>query len=222
MLSHLSPAYIEKLRLRLEAGSQRNPETGCLEWVGSLSKSGYAQIWVTGLGCSRAHRVVWALNHGDPGEMSVCHECDNPKCIDIDHLWLGSHLENMKDCHKKLRGAYGNRSGNSKLTTEQCLLIVSDERTLKSIADHYDVSIYTIFCIKKGITWGKLTGKEFTKEGCKKGVECKSSKITDSDVIEIFKDSRRQCDIAEAYGIGQSQVSRIKNRQNWTDITENL
>jgi hypothetical protein len=66
-----------------------------------------------------AHRVAWQLTHGPiPSGMDVCHTCDVKLCCRVDHLWLGTHAENMHDMTTKGRGAdeRGVRNPAAKLT----------------------------------------------------------------------------------------------------------
>lgn len=85
--------------------------TGCIEWLGSLSPTGYGTIWVDGKH-TRVHRLAWTISNGEiPDGMVVCHTCDNPKCCNIDHLFIGTHQENMDDMTAKGRGRNGNVNG---------------------------------------------------------------------------------------------------------------
>lgn len=92
---------------------------GCLEWTGATSKAGYGQVRRQGK-LLYAHRLAWELSRGPiPDGQHVCHRCDNPRCFAIEHLFLGSHLENMKDMVAKGRNGFerrGERSGKAKLT----------------------------------------------------------------------------------------------------------
>lgn len=102
--SPVIPHREEKHFRRLINNHTVNPETGCWEWTKALSKEGYARVSHRGK-ADYGHRVSYKVFFGEiPNGLCVCHTCDNPKCINPEHLWLGTHQENMADRDAKCRG----------------------------------------------------------------------------------------------------------------------
>jgi len=87
-----------------------NKETGCWEWRGYIL-GGYGISWHNGK-THKAHRASYEKYKGDiPDGLLVCHSCDNPRCINPDHLWLGTQSDNMKDAVSKGRVKIPSRKG---------------------------------------------------------------------------------------------------------------
>jgi len=77
---------------------------GCWEWTGSIDKDGYGQIHLHGK-TIRAHRFAYMLVNGEtPDNKHVLHTCDNPACVNPNHLWLGTNQDNVDDRERKGRG----------------------------------------------------------------------------------------------------------------------
>lgn len=92
----------------------------CWEWMACCSQDGYGMIKVDGE-VMRAPRVAWTLTYDEiPEGLCVCHHCDNPSCCNPDHLYVGTHADNMQDMSRRGRGVYpgtrGEDHGPSKLT----------------------------------------------------------------------------------------------------------
>lgn len=87
-------------------GRTNESATGCWEWSRGRHRQGYGELSVDGK-MKLAHRVAYETMCGPiPDGMKVCHTCDNPPCINPEHLFLGTQLENVRDCVSKLR--FGN------------------------------------------------------------------------------------------------------------------
>ncbi len=80
------------------------PNSGCLFWIGGTpTPKGYGQLKYKGRTIG-AHRLAWILCNGDiPDGMHVCHHCDVPCCVNVDHLFLGTNKDNMEDRGNKGR-----------------------------------------------------------------------------------------------------------------------
>jgi hypothetical protein len=77
--------------------------TKCIEWPHARTTAGYGKLSIGGKKWE-AHRRIWYIRHGPiPKGMCVCHKCDNPACINLDHLFLGTQGDNIRDCYAKGR-----------------------------------------------------------------------------------------------------------------------
>ena len=136
----------------------RPTESGCIEWTAAKNNDGYGQIKYNGK-MSLAHRVAYEVAHGAiDASLCVMHSCDNPACINIAHLSLGTHQENMADMASKSRTnpIHGARHHKAKLTDADVLAIRADKRTQPIIAAHYGVCLSTVESIKARTTWRHL------------------------------------------------------------------
>lgn len=101
--------------------SMPEPNSGCWIWMGAVSSRGYGTIGFQGRG-QRTSRVVMQLVTGTPvpADLYVCHRCDNPYCVNPDHLFVGTPTDNTRDCVAKGRhvAPTGFRHGKSVITPE--------------------------------------------------------------------------------------------------------
>ena len=84
-----------------------DPSTGCWLYLGT-PRSKYGLSWHQGKNI-HAHRLAYMLTKGEPGNLFVCHTCDNPRCINPDHLFLGTPKDNMQDKLRKGRHRSGSK-----------------------------------------------------------------------------------------------------------------
>ena len=101
------------------------PMSGCWLWIGYCMNAGYGTFRLRGIN-EKAHRASWLMFRGEiPDNLFVCHHCDIKTCVNPDHLFLGTHMDNMRDMMRKGRSprSVGERAGKSKLTSNQVLEI---------------------------------------------------------------------------------------------------
>jgi len=93
------------LRTDLDFWSRVNKTASCWLWTGATVKGyGYLKVPPSPRRTMYAHRVVWCLRYGQPPNgMCILHRCDNPLCVNPDHLFLGTHADNMRDASAKGR-----------------------------------------------------------------------------------------------------------------------
>lgn len=145
-----------------------NKTDDCWLWTGAVrsdSKFPYGVINSGGHGgkALRAHRLSYEMHHGEiPKGYFVCHRCDNPRCVNPDHLFLGTNKDNMVDCKAKGRnkypgGAKGEDHPMARFTQEQIDKIRSEyageKPVLRVLAERYDASITHIHRIVRGKSW---------------------------------------------------------------------
>lgn len=116
----------------------------CWIWSGAISnKEGYGRIQIEKERMS-AHRLSYSIYKGDlPEGLFVCHTCDNRLCVNPDHLFLGSHLENVADCILKGRHTRGDKHGARKLSEdavrEMRRLYATGEYTQEQLGKKYGI-----------------------------------------------------------------------------------
>ena len=131
--------------------------SGCWEWSGTRNNYGYGIILEKGEKPIRAHRFSYELFVGKiPDGMVIMHTCDNPPCVNPEHLKLGTKLDNNRDAHKKGRRPNGEKSHFAKLTESQVISILNDTRKQFEIAKDYNVGQDHISRIKSGKQWKHL------------------------------------------------------------------
>lgn len=129
----------------------------CLVWGGSTA-GGYGTIRVNRR-LERTHRFAWVLAHGPvPGGLHVLHRCDNRRCVNVSHLFLGTNADNIADRVAKGRSwrPRGERNGRAKLTVTDVRLI----RALRAdgwlqvpLARRFGVSQRLVSLIVRGENW---------------------------------------------------------------------
>ena len=142
----------------METSSPSPLSSECEEWRGYKLPHGYGQVRFNGKTCL-AHRVAYCKHYGTQlSEISgkvVRHLCDNPSCINPEHLILGSNKDNSEDMVSRNRQAKGEKIGISKLTMEKVREIRDSSDVQRVLAERYGVNQSVISNIKTGVIWNE-------------------------------------------------------------------
>jgi hypothetical protein len=121
---------------------EKNESTGCWIWTGCRDSKGYGRINHTG-----AHRISWALFRGAiPVGLHVLHKCDTPLCVNPEHLFLGTHRDNVADMVKKGRHT-------CRVTPEQIHEIRTSSESERDLGLKLGISRGTVGDIRRGKSW---------------------------------------------------------------------
>jgi hypothetical protein len=140
-------------------------ENGCWVWQGAKSHNGYGKISFEGK-ARFAHRVSWQLENGRAVRENyfICHRCDNPPCVNPDHLFEGTREENMMDSARKRRHRLhrnpelncGLNHPRSKVTPEmakEMIKLYSDGFTQDQIAKKLNIAQTRVSVVVRGVHW---------------------------------------------------------------------
>lgn len=132
---------------------------GCIVWLGAKSQKGHGRLRIDGRQMW-AHRVAYEIVNGPiPEGLFACHRCDNPICINPEHIFLGTIAENNADMVRKGRQARGSGNGQSKLTEWRVMVVrkaVAQGMPIAAVARKLRMSAGTISCAVSGKTWGHV------------------------------------------------------------------
>lgn len=121
---------------------------GCWIWNGEKTPQGYGRLKIQGKRV-RAHRLSYQLFVGSiPAGLCVCHRCDVPSCVNPDHLFLGTHSENMADCVAKGRHPISKAGSRfyKRFVYSEALTMIANGATEKEVAEHFGVTLHTVQC----------------------------------------------------------------------------
>lgn len=212
-----------ELREHIKANVKINAN-GCWIWQLYKKPNGYGMLSVWN-GERLAHRLSYLVFKSAPKLLNVLHKCDTPACVNPDHLFLGTALDNSNDKISKKRNwtTKGEERINHKLTKNQVAeirrLYNLPKSSQSAIAEMFGVSIRTIRSITDSQKWKSVSSEKITRKRI--GSDRVQSKLTESDVIRILKMWTNSSDnkiLAEKYGVHRSNIDASVRRKTWKHI----
>jgi len=147
-----------KNHIKIVIESNVSWKNGCLEWIGYVDKDGYGRMKYFKK-FVHSTRLIWFIEKDEyPEGKVICHTCDNPSCLNIDHLFLGTVKDNTKDAFDKGRriGRRGKKSNFAKLTIEEVIkikIMLKEKIPQRTIGEIFGVSRGAICDISRNRNW---------------------------------------------------------------------
>lgn len=133
----------------------------CWEWIAGKDRDGYGKFKVGGVD-RIAHRLIWESFYGEiPHGLNVCHHCDNPGCVNPEHLFVGTHADNAADRGSKNRQAKGEQCASNVILTADEVVRIREEYSNGGISqtvlgEKYGVARTTVGNIVRRENWAHV------------------------------------------------------------------
>jgi len=151
-------SHLKDPRLTLIAGTVASPR-GCWEWTGRVGSNGYGTVCGGRIEQS-AHRLAWIMWRGTiPQGLWVLHCCDNRRCVNPSHLYVGTRKDNVQDAVVRMRFQHGQDRFNARFCEDDVLEIRMRQargQSICSIANQFQVSKNAVYKIVRHRTWRHL------------------------------------------------------------------
>jgi len=216
----VSPGTLQKW---IEQNAGRR-ERECLIWPFSRCNAGYGFAKYNGTRMG-AHRAMCVAAHGPPpfAGAHAAHRCGkgDAGCVNPSCLYWATAKQNCADKIAHGTAQIGTANAAAILTPEQVALIIADQRRNAVVAKSFGVSPRTIAAIRNGKNWKSVSGgKKNQAEGNRcVGKDHPRVRMTEQEVVEIFRDARSERQIAADFECSRSLVNSIKTGRAWGHLT---
>ena len=151
---------VKDMMSRFKSKLRRRNKNGCIKWSGWKNENGYGKFSVGNI-YKLAHRMAYELFVGKiPEGKFILHKCDVPDCCNVEHLYIGTQEDNMRDVRERnRRNNSGSKNGHAKLTEKEVIYIKSLLKTVScaKLSREFGVSESCIHDIKHGRSWSEIT-----------------------------------------------------------------
>lgn len=196
----------------------------CWIWRASLNPAGYGNVrigprpgvlWL-------AHRLSWIWTHGDiPVGLCVLHRCDNRRCVNPDHMFLGTKADNSRDMAVKQRGT----ARFSAAEVQQIRLLARDV-PLRELARRFDTSHGVLVSMIAGKTYKHVATDPTERLDFIRGEHHHNARLNEDDIAEIRRayaaGGITQRSLAVRYGVNPQTISKIVRGERWHHVTDQL
>lgn len=202
----------------------------CWIWIANTDRDGYGRISLKGFQY-KAHRISWEIYNGPIlNGLLVLHKCDNPSCVNPNHLFLGTHKDNSFDMVNKGRSNHflGSTNSRSILSEHDVLEILTSVEngaitSIDQIINKYKVSKSTIFQIFDGKNWQHVVKDYYDFDHLKylKNKIDTRGVLKFDDIIDIrdrFIKGETVTSIAQLYGVSYNTINSIKLNRSWKNF----
>lgn len=202
---------------------------GCWNVVSHKGENGgYVRISICGV-VDLAHRVSWRIENGPIPEGNVIrHKCDNPSCINPDHLEPGTKADNSADMAERGRSLHGEKHHTAKLTEGDVLKILKDTVSSTSdLAGRFGVSDTNIKSIQRGKLWKryiKTNGlQHLVDKQCERKANRPRFKLSKKNIAEIIQNrTDSHINLARKYGVDKKTINNLRLGKTWVNVIKDL
>lgn len=215
-MSELNASDLRRFWAKVDKVGGHGPDGVCWLWLACKNGKGYGRFKIRGKDF-RAHRIVYFLATGDdPHGLLVCHTCDVPGCVNPTHLFVGTDLDNRRDCMAKGRAANlkGEAHSCAKFKEEDILAmreLRADGEAYSALAMRYGTTPNVVYHICVGQSW-KCVGGPIAEVGIRLSVE---------DVLEMrhARANGRSCaEIAGWHGKSAGYIKDVCSGRYWKAV----